>query len=173
MRRRFPDLRWVAPANLHLTLAFLGSVTSEQATHCVASATGAGLGPAFALGLAGIGTFPERGRPRVLWLGVGEGGAATTLVAASLARIAAAEGIAVDPADRFHPHVTIARIAARPPADLRAALGELAGFRIPAFPVTVATLYESRAGRGGSVYEARASIRLHGSGLLDRDAPAL
>ena len=66
-------LRWVAVENLHLTLRFLGNIADDAAPSVIAAmqeplACGPG-----ALELAGLGTFPPRGRPRVLHVAVSRG----------------------------------------------------------------------------------------------------
>jgi len=62
---------WVPAANMHVTLKFLGSIPEEGA-QAIADLLRERLAgrPALALDVRGVGAFPERGRPRVLWLGV-------------------------------------------------------------------------------------------------------
>jgi len=64
-------LRLVRPEGVHLTLRFLGSSAPAQlealAPRLAAAAEAC---PPFEARLAGLGTFPERGAPGVLWLGV-------------------------------------------------------------------------------------------------------
>lgn len=71
LRPRVPDLRWVDPRNVHLTLRFLGDA-SPRALRVVEErlrAAGAACPPLEAP-VRGLGVFPDRGSPRVLWLGV-------------------------------------------------------------------------------------------------------
>src|ERR1051326_979694 len=75
------DLKVVPLANLHLTLAFLGPV-DERDVPVVQDAlreTVAGAAP-FVARLRGVGTFPPRGAPRVVWAGL-EGADALVAVA--------------------------------------------------------------------------------------------
>lgn len=71
LRPRLPGCRLVSADGWHLTLRFLGPSTPaalQRLTPLVreaAAACPAGLGR-----LGGLGLFPERGSPRVLWLGV-------------------------------------------------------------------------------------------------------
>ncbi len=68
------NLNWVAPANLHLTLKFLGEVKEsdiEGISECVTK-TVSEFTP-FVMGLSHIGFFPSRRNPRVIWLGADGG----------------------------------------------------------------------------------------------------
>lgn len=71
-RHDLQGLRWARPQGLHVTLRFLGWTDADTLSRVeedvapVAAACGAAevaLGP--------LGTFPERGAPRVLWVGLG------------------------------------------------------------------------------------------------------
>lgn len=70
LRPRIPGLRWSAPETIHLTLRFLGDSTAETLAALTprlrAAATAC---PAGEVRLSGLGVFPERGAPRILWLG--------------------------------------------------------------------------------------------------------
>jgi RNA 2',3'-cyclic 3'-phosphodiesterase len=105
-----PALRRVQPENLHMTLAFLGE-TPESRLPEVAGATeeaATGVGP-FRLAFGPAGRFPERGRPRVVWLGVAEGRASLERLGTGLSR--ALRECALDFEDRpLSPHLTLARV---------------------------------------------------------------
>lgn len=71
LRAVSPSSKWVAEENLHLTVAFLGSVADEGIGPLREALDRAAAGHApVALRLAGGGAFGSRGRPRVLWAGV-------------------------------------------------------------------------------------------------------
>jgi 2'-5' RNA ligase len=64
-------LAWTAPANLHLTLRFLGSVAAEHVPELTAALEQAVAEvPVMNLCCAGLGAFPSPERPRILWAGV-------------------------------------------------------------------------------------------------------
>ncbi len=73
LKQAIPEraVRWVRPEGIHLTLKFLGDVPREQvaAVQEGLAAAAAGHRP-LALGVEGIGCFPNTQRPRVVWLGV-------------------------------------------------------------------------------------------------------
>ena len=72
IRREVPDgVQWANPDGMHLTLKFLGNIpapTLHPLYECLAPVVD-GHSP-FPLELAGLGAFPNRRRPRVLWAGV-------------------------------------------------------------------------------------------------------
>jgi 2'-5' RNA ligase len=152
--------RWARPEGLHLTLRFLGEVPegrmpelTERFARAAASASGT------EVEAAGLGTFPPRGAPRVLWVGLRDlGGDALAALAASLELEAREAGFAPE-ARPFAPHLTLARAAPPPrPRTPAAEVGVLARF-----PVEELTLFRSVRGRGGAVYTALARWPLGGA----------
>lgn len=70
LRGHAPSSKWVKPAGIHLTLAFLGERPPEDAPRIGdALAAETRLHAPFALRLRGGGAFGRPGRPRVLWVG--------------------------------------------------------------------------------------------------------
>lgn len=66
--------KWVEPENLHLTLLFLGEVDlTTVPTLCELVQQQACQHTSFTLTIEGPGCFPTPRRPRVLWVGVGQG----------------------------------------------------------------------------------------------------
>ena len=117
-------LRPVKPEGVHLTLRFLGGVERGRVGEIVDTVAGAVSGvAAFGLRTCQPGVFPRRGPPRVLWVGLdGE-----TEALAELRR--AVEGAMASlgfPEERraFHPHLTVARLGERMPAEDRRTASE-------------------------------------------------
>ena len=105
-----PGLRRVQPENLHVTLAFLGETPESRLPDVAAAAdeATAGVGP-FKLAFDRTGRFPERGRPRVVWLGMAEGRASVERLGGAVSR--ALRESALDFEDRpLSPHLTLARV---------------------------------------------------------------
>jgi 2'-5' RNA ligase len=66
-----PAQRWVDPAGIHLTLAFLGELDDERlAAAMEATLVAAQDIPAFTYRLKGLGVFGSPQQPRVIWMGV-------------------------------------------------------------------------------------------------------
>lgn len=155
LRRAWADLRrelqgkrirWTRPENLHLTVEFFGA-TEEEAIPTLANAlaVAAGASPAFALRLAGLGTFGGARHPRVLWIGVESPGLAALYARAAEALRAA--GRSPD-ARAFAPHLTLGRIdRLDDPAAFAAALETHRGRFADEQTVRELILYESASGR--------------------------
>jgi 2'-5' RNA ligase len=165
-------LSWVRPERMHLTLHFLGNVDDafEERLRETLSAPIA-VAP-FDVTFDGLGMFPERGSPRVLWLGVAEGLEPLRRLHAALVGLDVFEGLDLSravperTADSFTPHLTLARV--RPSTRARDALRALEGrdrvtrstltgiTRIQAFAgpsrIDRVTLYESRLSPAGPTY---------------------
>ncbi len=104
------SVKWVEPENIHLTYTFLGDVAQGSKLLAVKKsideAAGAFRKPRFALG--GFGAFPSLERPRVLWLGLKNGGDALKAIALKLRSGLAAAGFILE--HDFSAHITIARV---------------------------------------------------------------
>lgn len=100
--------RVMRPAALHLTLAFVGSVTPGQVTQLEGIAAGA-CAEAFDLSLDRLGFWPQRG---ILWAGCRQSPTPLRRLVGSLVADLRAAGFAID--DRAAaqvPHITLARRA--------------------------------------------------------------
>jgi 2'-5' RNA ligase len=137
----------------HLTLKFLGDIDPGLAGPLGVALTNAVVArPPFPLELRGVGAFPDRGHPRVAWVGVGEGNEAVRLLARSVDRAAASVGL--PPEDRpFVPHTTWMRI--RGPRDIAVAERWLSAGDDRTFGRTTVrevVLFESELRRDGVVH---------------------
>jgi 2'-5' RNA ligase len=147
-RRR---VSWVAPANLHFTLRFIGdadAVTAQRVVDRLAPPIDL---PAFDVAVAGVGVFPPSGAPRVVWLGVVDGGAAL----ASLARAVnqRLETIGLPREDRpFRPHLTLGRVKGPAGQQLRHALEAARDAEVGRCTIDKVTLFDSRLSPRGSTY---------------------
>jgi 2'-5' RNA ligase len=156
-------LRWVAPANLHLTLRFLGQISARELER-VREATRRACRevPAFRITLAGVGAFPDLWRPQVVWVGVTDGVGTLADLARRLEDALLRERFAPDPRG-FSPHLTLARV--RDPG-LQARLGRLLpGLReerVGEQGVTAVVVMESLLGPEGAIYTPVEEVRLSG-----------
>jgi RNA 2',3'-cyclic 3'-phosphodiesterase len=153
LRPAVPHVRWARPESMHVTVRFLGYAAPTALVHLQGPlAEAAARCPPVDAPVRGLGTFPERGRPHVLWLGIdvpeSVGGLQT-----ECERAAVAAGFPPEPRP-FRPHLTLGRWSEpgrRPrlaPVDLgRAHLERL-------------VLFRSDTRRDGSVYTPLAAFTL-------------
>lgn len=70
LQEDLPQLRWTEEKNIHLTLKFIGDVDPQQIKAIKARLRTVRVKP-FLLSVFGVGVFPERGNPAVVWAGLG------------------------------------------------------------------------------------------------------
>ncbi|HEX6739267.1 MAG TPA: RNA 2',3'-cyclic phosphodiesterase [Vicinamibacteria bacterium] len=156
LRPQVRGARWVAPAGIHLTLRFLGWTEVE-----VLQRLGPGLREAAAAcdacqaRVGGLGMFPERGAPRVLWVGLQLPEPIRALQQACEAMALAAGFEAEERA--FKPHLTLARFRDRLPRPT------LPPFEFGPAPLSRLVLYRSELKPGGAVYTPLEVFPLRGA----------
>lgn len=102
-----PGARWVAEENLHLTLTFIGEVP-PSASKAIDGALARVDAEAFALGLRGVGVFPPRGVPNVIWAGLDPSPGLLDLKS-RVDRALTGAGIDIE-RRKYAPHITLARL---------------------------------------------------------------
>jgi 2'-5' RNA ligase len=152
--RAFGQPRWVRVEGLHLTLRFLGATPDERQPDLddVLRSVAAEAAP-FEVVLSGGGSFPNPIHPRVLWIGIAEGGANLADLAGKLNEKLVPLGW--PPEGRpLAPHLTLARTDGVPGADERARrLVEAAREVRFSWHADRLVLYKSVVGRGPTRYE--------------------
>ncbi len=162
-----PEAKWVAPAQLHLTLRFIGAA-DEAMFKAIKGELARVTAAAFWLNLQGVGCFPPHRPPHVLWVGSGNTAALLQLqqqVEQALVRA----GI---PAEQrpFSPHITIARFREVAKARVAAYLEAASQFKTEPFPVAEFYLYSSILTREGASHCREVTYRLTGG--QDQSPPA-
>jgi 2'-5' RNA ligase len=153
LKPQVAGVRWANPDNLHLTLRFLGAsrpnqvlriteLLEEQAPRCRSAR----------LSLGPLGTFPQRGSPRVLWLGVP---LPDDVLAMQKSLESAARRAGFEAEQRaFRAHLTLGRFRERAP---RPALPEL---ELGEVLLDTVTLFRSQLHPKGAIYTKVASFPL-------------
>jgi 2'-5' RNA ligase len=157
LRRTGLDARWVAADNLHLTLVFIGQVDDQAAGSFVAALSRPFPQPPFRLRLGRCGVFPPSGPPRVIWIGLAEGGDRLATLQGEVVR--RLQPLGFEPERRpFSAHLTIARVKDVPRAAARDARAIATAASVPdaSCLVTRVTLFRSHLSPKGSRYEALA-----------------
>ncbi|MEO6774083.1 MAG: RNA 2',3'-cyclic phosphodiesterase, partial [Kofleriaceae bacterium] len=144
------DLKWVEPANYHVTLKFLGWAHAEliAALDDRLAAAVAGLAP-FKLRTARLGAFPAIEKASLLWAGVDEPSGALAGLAATIEAMAVGLGFAAEPRP-FHAHVTLAR--SRETRSLKELVLPMSEQMFSDTRIEGVTLFESEMKSSGSVY---------------------
>ena len=140
---------WVWPENLHLTLRFLGAAEDAQIAALRKGLTAvAARHEGFTASIEQSGCFPNRGRPKVIWAGVGDAAGRLGALQRDVEAAVCAAGWAREERD-FRPHVTLGRVRprGRPPTSKWS--GDLP--RLPV-PVEAVELLESILEPTGAVY---------------------
>lgn len=110
LKRTNADVKWVEVRNLHLTLKFLGEVDEEKVIRIEQIIT-----PilenslSFEMKLSGFGVFPNLNYPRVIWMGITEGGEKLRVLSEKIENSLVPLGF--DKEGRpFTAHLTLARV---------------------------------------------------------------
>ena len=102
-------LSWSKDEQLHFTLAFLGEQPEEALPRAREAAAPCVELRAFDVDLRGAGAFPNSRRPRVIWLGVGEGAQQLEQLAGRLCTGLRERGFVLEERP-FRGHLTAARV---------------------------------------------------------------
>ena len=160
-------LRLVNPEGVHLTLKFLGNVDRSRVSVLTDALDAVGEGAApFALQLSGVGAFPERRSPRVLWAGVKGDTEPLTALARRVDDACSTLGFSRERRP-FSPHLTLARLRETAPSHERQrsatiikdiGLATTQPFSVQAFHLVRSTLTPS-----GPIYETVHTIPIAAS----------
>ena len=159
-----PDVKWVEEENLHLTLLFLGEVDDrELPAVCRAVQEAVAELPAFNLSVEGAGAFPNARRPRILWVGVGEGAADVVAVHDALEGPLLELGCYRREERKYTPHVTLGRTRSERPADeLAKALAKHQAWKAGEQPVEEVHIMASKLSPHGPEYTVLGRAKLAG-----------
>ncbi|HEV8486925.1 MAG TPA: RNA 2',3'-cyclic phosphodiesterase [Blastocatellia bacterium] len=154
------QVSWVKPANIHLTLKFLGPVAPSRMAgvrHAVERAAGS-CSP-FEVEVSRTGCFPSPRNPKVLWVGLSNIPNQLQQLHQAMEDELARAGFARE-TKRFSPHLTIARV--RSPRGAPAVAERLIASTFPGqtFSATEVIVMRSDLNPSGSVYTPQALIQL-------------
>jgi 2'-5' RNA ligase len=145
-------ITWITAERLHVTIRFIGHVSEAHAASILDALRPPLNETPFNLSIAGVGTFPPTGSPRVVWAGVKAGRDRLVALEEVISGRLADVGVARE-ARPFNPHLTLARV--REAAGLRsqALLQGLADTVLGSTPLDAITLFESRLSAQGPQYQ--------------------
>ncbi len=156
------EVKWVEPENLHVTLLFLGEVDDREVLQvCRAVAEQTQQHPSFTMSIETVGCFPNPRRPRVLWIGVGEGAQELCALHDGLERPLLDLGCYRREERKYTPHITLGRVKSERPADkLTAELNKHAGWRGGQTTVDEILIMSSQLSSHGPVYTVLSRAKL-------------
>lgn len=159
-----PGVKWVEPESIHLTLKFLGNISSGRVPQIEGAVREAARGvPAFHLEIGGLGVFPNTQRPRVAWVALR--GEVEKLAGLQEGIDSALLPLGFPRESRpFTPHLTLARVRERASPQERRSFGELVmstkfEARLP-LEVSAISLMRSRLTPAGAIYSRIFTLRL-------------
>jgi 2'-5' RNA ligase len=155
--------KWVAPESIHLTLKFLGNISTDSINDVTKVIEKAAMGiPPFKLAVNGLGVFPNFQRVQVIWVGVS--GALDKLTQLQKRIDTGLESLGFVPETRpFTAHLTIARIRDEASPTERLSIGQLVAktdYEGGEFNVEAISLMKSQLTREGPIYSRLVSVTL-------------
>jgi len=158
------DLKWVETKNLHLTIKFLGEIDEQKAVQVKRTLPDALKDQhSFEIEISGLGMYPNRNKPRVIWLGITGADPLADIYDVMNSKLAKLE---IQPEHRpFSPHLTIARIRKNTDYTTAQQIGKvLSKYQVdPLGTVTIAQVhfYQSVLTPSGPIYTRLHSIDLN------------
>ncbi len=162
LARAGSEVKWVEADNLHVTLLFLGEVDNREVVDvCQVAAESIQPQPAFTMSIETAGCFPNPRRPRVLWVGVGEGVQEVCALHDALEGPLLELGCYRREERQYTPHVTLGRVKSDRPADkLAVALAKQAKWKGGTVPVREVLVLSSELTPKGPIYTVLSRAKL-------------
>jgi 2'-5' RNA ligase len=154
------EMRVYDSRTLHLTLRFIGETEEERIPDIADAVAEAaeGMGP-IPVKLKGMGSFPEKGAPRIVWIGASSGGKLEKL-ADGISKNLKEKGIPFD-RKRFVPHITVARARNEKGAPkCSKTISEFGNVQFFSFVCNDISVYKSELGKKGAVHTVLQEIFL-------------
>jgi len=164
LRETVDSVRWTRPETLHITAHFFGRVDESEFSRAVEAVApvAAGTRP-FEVTVDTLGAFPDRGAPRVLWVGPSIENRDMTALALQCRAALERAGFEVE-ARPFRAHCTLGRPRMPWSGEARAAWRDALSHAIEpcAFTADALVMYESVPARGGAIYTPRTELSFGG-----------
>jgi 2'-5' RNA ligase len=160
LHAKIPFVRWTRPENLHLTLHFFGEISQDYLEKLKVSMLSVrDCHRPFSVEVRGLGAFPNRSRPRVIWLGLAPEDQLRQLHESCM-KAFLEDGLVTEPGP-YSPHLTIGRLKQQKP-DLTTLCNSVARTPTGRLPVDRLVLYESRLHPGGAEHIPLLTVTLDG-----------
>jgi 2'-5' RNA ligase len=157
LAQSIPGARPVVEEQLHLTIRFIGEVDGGL-YHDIRENLGTVKAAPIRLAVKGVGHFPPRGKPRVIWAGVEPAG--DIIILRNKVNRALLEcGVALE-TRKFHPHITLARLNNVPAGKIVHFLTGNSLLQSPPVVINTLTLYSSNLTPRGALHTIEAEYLL-------------
>lgn len=150
-------VRWTERNQMHLTLGFFGHVAQDVDLKFREKLSAVHFG-AFVLPISGLGTFPPKGPPKIIWIGVGSGHPHLFQLHKRVSEAALAAGLEPD-LRPWHPHITLAHCRDVPADSFRRFLKANVDFDAGMIRVESFALYSSELKPEGSIHTRELVVR--------------
>ena len=161
LKSAHPDVRWVSPEKIHLTLKFFGNIEESRIDSIFKSIEEPVRSTQpFSLKVQGVGAFPSTKSPRVIWMGLVNGSEILTSFQKEIE--AQLEKIGFQLEDRrFRPHLTLGRVkSSRGKDDLAQRMEKHKEGEFGDFQVERVILFKSDLKPSGPIYTTLRELRL-------------
>lgn len=149
-------VRWTEADQMHLTLGFFPDVI-EEVEDALREKLNAIEFRSFVLPVIGLGKFPAKGRPNVIWVGVGNGHPHLFQLHKRVQDAALAVGLEAD-LRPWHPHITLARCRDVPESALQKFFKSNTDLDAGMFKVEQFHLYSSQLTPAGPIHTCELSV---------------
>jgi RNA 2',3'-cyclic 3'-phosphodiesterase len=164
LARTGTEVKWVEPENLHVSLLFLGEVDDREIPAvCRVVGECCRVQAPFLMSVETVGCFPNARRPRVLWVGIGEGTQELCAVHDALEPPLLDLGCYRREERKYTPHITLGRVKSdRPTEKLTSALAKHAGWKGGEVAVSEVLVLSSKLSSQGPEYAVLSRAKLGG-----------
>ncbi|HXX42693.1 MAG TPA: RNA 2',3'-cyclic phosphodiesterase [Chthoniobacterales bacterium] len=151
------NVRWTEPEQMHLTLGFFAKapadadLTFRQKLETINFR-------AFFLPIIGVGAFPPKGLPKIIWIGVGRGHPHLFQIHKRVQEAALGAGLEPE-LHPWHPHITLARCREIDGGSVRRFLKSNADFEAGSIRVDRFHLYSSNLTPAGPIHTQELTIQ--------------
>jgi 2'-5' RNA ligase len=149
-------VRWIDPAQMHLTLSFFGDVPDDIDLALREKLSAIEFG-AFFLSIIAVGTFSAKSAPKIIWISVGKAHPHLFQIHKRVQEAALAAGLEPE-LKPWHPHITIARCRDVSAQALRKFLQSNAEFDAGMIRVEDFHLYSSRLTPAGPIHTRELTV---------------
>lgn len=161
LKKTGADIKWVKSDSIHITLKFLGETEGERLPEIKSAIESLGIKKSgLEVEVKGIGFFPDKKRPRVIWAGLEENTPFLVEVVSKLDSAMSTLGFERENR-RFSPHLTIGRFRSNQGlAMLIDETEKMKIFSFGSFPIMEFNLYSSTLKPSGAEYKVLRSFKL-------------